>query len=85
MKQVRHKWSKDISDIDEKEWAEALASPKEIGIMAGFGLIQLKILHRVYYAPTALFKTGRTTSDHCRRGCGDSGTFYHTVWACPVI
>ena len=43
--QVREHWSRDLTDLEDEEWTEALASPREVAIKSGFRLVQLKILH----------------------------------------
>lgn len=46
---IRAKWVDDLGDIDDDDWREALASPREVAIRSRFKLIQLKLLHRAYY------------------------------------
>ena len=75
----------DLGDLEEEEWMEALMSPRESAITARFRLVQLKILHRVYYTPTRLAKMGKSNTGKCNRGCGKTGTFYHIIWDCPKI
>ena len=82
---LREQWVGNLGDIKDEEWSEALASPREVAIKSGLRLIQLKILHRVYYAKDTLRKMGRCASAECRRGCGGVGTFYHIIWECPII
>ena len=82
---LRRKWEDDVQELEDEEWLEALMAPKEIAIRAGFRLIQLKILHRVYYAPTTLMYMGKTSTNLCRRECGQVGTFFHVIWSCPRI
>lgn len=66
-------------------WQEALASPKEVAITSKFRLVQLKILHRIYYTRTTLYKIGKIDTPQYLRGCGETGTFIHTIWTCPLI
>ena len=82
---TRRQWAQDIGDIEDEDWAEAIASPREVGIRTGFRLVQLKSLHHTYYAPSDLAKMGRIHTNLCKRKCGEVGTFYHVVWTCPLI
>lgn len=47
LSQLRDKWAGDGLELDDEEWAEATASPKEVAITAKLCLVQLKILHRI--------------------------------------
>ena len=82
---LRERWAIDVTELNDEEWTEALASPREVAIKSGFRLIQLKILHRVYYAQDTLVKMGRSNTMGCRRGCGHKGTIFHILWDCPLI
>lgn len=44
---LRNRWGADVGDVDDTEWQEALASPKEVGIPARLRLVQLKILQQI--------------------------------------
>ena len=82
---VRDKWSSDLGELNDDDWMEALASPKESAIRSRFRLVQLKVLHRVYYTPVTLKKMGRLASGECHRGCGTPGTFFHVIWSCTEL
>ena len=85
MPATRKKWTQDLGELTDEEWGAAVASPREVGIRAGFRLVQLKILHRIYYTPSLLFRMGKKISYQCNRNCEERGTFYHTIWSCPYI
>lgn len=53
--------------------------------MVKLRLVQLKILHRIYYTRVTLHKIGKADSTLCLRRCGAVGTFYHILWECPII
>lgn len=82
---LRNRWQADVGDLDDSEWQEALSSAKEIAIPPRLKLIQLKILHRVYYNCTLLHKLHKIDTPTCKRNCGMEGTYIHTLWHCPVI
>lgn len=69
----------DLGGLEDDEWVEALATPKQIEIRLGFHLVQLKMLHRSYYACTTRVKMGRATDETGCRQCGQPVTFYHTI------
>lgn len=82
---LRTKWQLDVGDMEDPEWREALASPKEVSTTSKLRLVQLKILHRIYYTRIILHKIRKTPDPSCLRLCGEAGTFYHTIWTCPMI
>lgn len=51
---VRERWERDGLVLDDEEWEEAVASPREVAISSRLCLIQLKILHRVCFWVPAL-------------------------------
>lgn len=80
---LREKWQTELGDMDNQDWQEALASPREAAIPSRLRLVQLKILHRTYYTRTTLHKIGRSETPLCLRGCGQMGTLSHTVGMSP--
>lgn len=82
---LREKWEADGLEIDDGEWQEALASPKEVAISAKLRLVQLKILHRTYISGNRLVLMGRGETGLCKRNCGEPSTFLHIIWECPLI
>lgn len=82
---LRERWVADIKELDDSDWQDAIASPKDIAIPSPLKLIQLKVLHRIYYTRTLLHKMGRIDTLLCARQCGKEGSFYHTLWDCPII
>lgn len=82
---LRAHWEREIGEMDDTDWQEAVQSPRIIAMRPRFRLVQLKILHRVYYSRTHLFDWGKAASPLCLRGCRAEGTFYHILWDCPVI
>lgn len=71
--------------MDDEEWREAVASPREVVISARLRLIQLNILHRVYITGPCLIRMGKTEKGDFRRNCGQEGTFIHIIWECEHI
>ena len=85
LQMLRNNWATNLGEITDDDWTEAIASPREVGIRAGFRLVQLKVLHRTYFSPTVIARMGRNTSTLCRRRCEATGTFYHVLWECPAV
>ena len=83
--QLRQRWEADLGEMEDEDWADALTSPREVAIRARYKLIQLKVLHRVYYTPATRLKMGIATTDLCTRGCGERGTFLHILWDCDKV
>lgn len=76
LQQLRTKWEQELQELDEEEWREALASPREVAISK---LVQLKVLHRIYYTGHTLVKMGYKENASCRRNCSQEDTFLHIV------
>lgn len=83
--QLRQHWERDITGLEDEDWQEALASPKEVAITSRLRLVQLKVLHRTYLSSTALVKVGYRADPGCGRECGLEGTFVHILWECVHI
>lgn len=85
LQHLREVWQSEIGDMEDPDWREALASPKEVITTSTLRLVQLKILHRIYYTRQLLHKVGKIKDSNCLRRCGEIGDFYHTIWRCPII
>ena len=47
--------------------------------------IQFKIVNRVYWTPSRLFRVGLTESPECWRCQSRDGTLVHMLWSCPKV
>lgn len=83
--QLRNRWDQDVAGLEDDDWLAAIASPREVAIPSTLRLIQLKILHRSYMSRQRLAKIGCSENPNCLRGCGQEGTFIHTLWECDYI
>ena len=45
-------------------------------------LIQFKIIHRMYWSPSKLYRVKLTTDQGCWK-CSEEGTLTHMLWHCP--
>lgn len=82
---LRARWNQDGLELDDEDWQEAVASPREVAIQARLRLVQLKILHRIYITSSVRVHLNRTDDGKCRRRCGEEGTFMHIIWDCVLI
>lgn len=82
---LRATWEGELGDFTDEDWQDALSSPRVVAIPMRLPLIQLKILHRVYYDAPLLHRLGRRPDPLCLRRCNQTGTFLHIIWDCPYI
>lgn len=80
-----HKWQLDILALTEEDWSEGLQQCIPFMISARDRFVQLKFLHRVYYTPQKLSRIYPGLDDGCPKCRQSVGTFFHVVWACPVL
>lgn len=78
-------WVEDVGEIAEDEWEEVLDACKKVSHRVSDCLTQLYILHKSYLTPLRLAKFRDNYSPLCLRCAGSIGTFFHILWACPVI
>lgn len=79
------KWDHDVAGVEDEEWREAVASPREVAISSRLRLVQFKILHRSYMSRSRLAKIQGSTEAECPKQCQLEGTFIHSIWECPHI
>ncbi|KAM4795685.1 acyl-coenzyme A thioesterase 9, mitochondrial [Rhinophrynus dorsalis] len=81
----RTKWEKDVGPLEDWEWDLAKAGPALVVMSTRHQMIQLNILHRIYYTPVRLFKMRGSGSDRCLRCDTAQGTYLHMIWECPGV
>ena len=69
LKRLKVKWEKDVGDLDEEDWRDALGYLATAVIKASYRLVQIKVLHRTYYTRVLLHKIGSSGDSWCLRGC----------------
>lgn len=82
---LRQYWETDLGELEDKDWRDALASPREVAIPMRLRLVQLKILLRIYLDAGILVKIGRRADPLCLRKCCQIGTFFHIIWDCSLV
>ncbi len=72
-------------DISEETWNNALLHYRVNGTTSctRLGLIQFKVLHRLYYCKARLSKIQTKVTDTCERCRSAKADLAHMFWACP--
>ena len=83
---LRLSWERELGvTYDEQEWAKVCGNSVTLSRELRVRLIQFKILHRLYWTPSRLFRLGLKDSATCWN-CGvGGGTMIHVMWSCPKI
>ncbi|KAI5085872.1 hypothetical protein C0J45_1158, partial [Silurus meridionalis] len=68
LNKIHAEWTKDLGvDISEKTWKNALFRVNGTTSCTRLGLIQFKVLHRLYYSKVKLSKIYTNVTDACER------------------
>ena len=79
-------WEGDLGEeITEEVWDEILRRVHGSSICARHGLIQCKLLHRIYYTKARLARIYDNVSPDCDRCQQSPADLIHTFWLCPSI
>lgn len=62
---IKLQWKSDVQNLEDEVLEEVVESQFTGVITAGYKLIQLKYLNRIYYSPHRLFKMGKTQYPDC--------------------
>lgn len=81
---LKQLWEADLGyHFTEEEWSAILKNVKKMSRELRTRLVQFKIVNRVYWTPTRLYKAKLKDDPSCWR-CGETyGTLIHLVWSCP--
>ena len=79
-------WEADLQvKFTEKEWSRILLNLKKLSRELKTRLVQFKILHRVYWTPSKLYRVKLIQTPECWRCQNGEGTLIHMLWSCPKI
>lgn len=79
-------WEDDLNHkFTDAEWDEVLRKTYTSSICARLNLIQLKLVHRVYWTKVRLSKIKPEVNPICDRCHQDNATLIHMFWLCPVL
>ena len=82
---LRNKWEEQVGTLDEEDWRDARAAPREIAISSRLRFIQLKFLHMAYKTPTMLHRMIPGYSPNCPKCAHTGADFLHMTWSCPSL
>ena len=71
--------------FSDGDWVKILRNGKKMSREFRTRLIQFKIINRIYWTPSRLFRVGLTESPDCWRCQDRGGTLLHMLWGCPKI
>ena len=83
---LRRTWEVDLgTSYTEGEWDRLLRNCRKMSRELRTRLIQFKILNRVYWTPSRLFKVKLRDCSTCWKCQEEEGTLMHMLWDCPLI
>ncbi len=83
---TRGVWEESLGfELPDEHWERILELTHTSSICARHGLIQCKILHRVYYTNARLAKIYPSVSDACNRCKQSPANLIHMLWECPKL
>ena len=79
-------WERDLEvTISDGDWVRILRNCKKMSRELRTRLIQFKIVNRIYWTPSRLFRVGLSDSPKCWRCQDGDGTLVHMLWSCPKV
>jgi hypothetical protein len=80
------KWHDDLGLIVEDEkWGMLFLDAQRLSFNTRHKMMQLNILHRVYFTPESLYKTNSKHEECCPRCKTGVGTLIHMFLSCPEL
>lgn len=84
--QTKNLWEQDLGlTLEEDQWTKILQLVHYSSICARHGLIQCKLIHRIYYTNHRLSKFYPNVADTCNRCNQSPADLIHMFWSCPKL
>lgn len=78
-------WERDLEvTYTDDEWKDVINNLKNLARDIRTRLVQFKIINRMYWTPTKLFKAKLSANPTCWK-CTEDGTLIHMLWGCPKV
>lgn len=83
---MKRNWEEELgSPIADNDWKEALTKVNGSTSCARLNLIQLKVIHRIYFTNARLAKIYPNVKDTCNRCNLSPANMTHMFWSCPCL
>lgn len=82
---LKTRWEREVGQMEDEEWTEALDTCKVVSPKLSDRLSQIFILHHAYFTPIRVARYKRDSPPTCCLCLTEPGTFFHLIWACPLI
>lgn len=83
---IRARWEEDLgSEMSDASWQSAIKRIHSTSMCIRHGLLQFKVLHRLYLSRSRLARMYPDVDPTCFRCCQAPATLYHMFWACPKL
>lgn len=79
-------WEGDLNiSFTDREWSRILQNMKKMSRELRTRLVQFKILNRLYWTPSKLYRVKLKQDPDCWRCQSGEGTLTHMLWSCQKI
>lgn len=86
LEKIRRDWENELGEgMGDDVWDSALAWVNYSSSCARLNLIQLKVVHRVYFTNSRLSEIYPNVEDSCYRCNLSPANMTHTFWSCPRL
>ena len=79
-------WERDLGvSISDEEWDGILGNGRKLSRELRTRLIQFKIINRIYWTPSRLFRIGLNENSNCWKCQDVDGSLFHMLWGCTNV